>query len=446
MGLIVHNCVQLSRMGLWYIWGMELKSKVTKLKSGLRVVSLPMPVESVTVIAMVGVGSRYEDKSVGGISHFIEHFMSNGTKKYKDKQDIWLATEEVGGVRNAFTGKQMTAYWSKVAKEHLELATDICGELVCRPLFPERYLEKERGIILEELKMYEDKPEVVAAQNFDGLLFGDTGLGRDIIGTRKSLEGMSIAKMKRFWRDWYVPETTVVGVAGGIKSHGEFVGMVEKKFAELVKMSKKKPQVKKESFRFDKSKVCVVNKKTEQAHLVLGMRALKRGAKDEYALSIMNSVLGGMATSRFFQKIREDMGLAYYISSGYDAYKETGSWGVGAGVKKQMAERAIEAVVKEMKDFVGKRKPTKAEVERAKVNMIGNIKLKMESSSDQIGRAVTGLLLEGRIRSYKEIFSKIEAVRVDDVVAVAEKIFKNRLNLSIVGPFKDKERFEKLLG
>ena len=214
----------------------------------------------------------------------------------------------------------------------------------------------------------------------------------------------------------------------------------------IAKMSKKKPQVKLENFSFDKSKVCVVNKKTEQAHLVLGTGALKRGAKDEYALSIMNSVLGGMATSRFFQKIREDMGLAYYIRSGYDAYKETGSWGVGAGVKKEDAEKAIEAILKEMKDFVGKRKPTKAEVERAKVNMIGNIKLSMESSSDQISRAVTGLLLEDKIRSYKEIFTKIEAVKIDDVVAVAEKIFKNGLNLSIVGPFGDKKVFEKLVG
>ena len=161
---------------------MSLKYKTTKLESGLRVVSVPTPVESVTVMAMVGVGSRYEDEEIGGVSHFVEHFMSNGTKKYRDKKDIWLATEEVGGVRNAFTSKQVTAYWSKVAKEHLELATDICGELVCRPLFPSKHLEKERGIILEELKMYEDKPEVVAAQKFDELLYSNTGLGRDIIG------------------------------------------------------------------------------------------------------------------------------------------------------------------------------------------------------------------------------------------------------------------------
>jgi len=424
---------------------MELKSKVTKLKSGLRVVSVPMAVESVTVIAIVGVGSRYEDPKIGGVSHFIEHFVGNGTKKYKNKKDIWLAIENVGGVRNAFTDKQVTGYYSKVAKEHLELATDMCGELVCRPLFPKKYLEKERGIILEELKMYEDKPEVVAAQNFDGLLFGDTGLGRDVIGTRKSLQEMSISKMKSFWQDWYVPETTVVGVAGGIKSHQKFVELVEKKFAEFAKMSKKKPQVVVGNFSHEKSRVCLVNKKTEQAHLVLGMGALKRGAKDEYALSIMNAVFGGMATSRCFQKIREEMGLAYYIKSGADAFSETGSWGVGAGVKKEYVEKAIGAILKEMKNFVDKRKPTKSEVERAKTNIIGNIKLKMESSSDEVGRVVSGLVLEDRVKSYGEIFAGIEAVEVDDVVAVAEKIFKNGLNLSIVGPFEDKERFEKLL-
>jgi predicted Zn-dependent peptidase len=424
---------------------MELKAKVTKLKSGLRVVSVPMPVESVTVIAMVGVGSRYEEKKVGGVSHFIEHFMSNGTKKYKDKQDIWLATEEVGGVRNAFTSKEVTAYWSQVAKEHLELATDICGELVCRPLFPKKYLEKERGIILEELKMYEDKPETVAAQNFDKLLFGDTGLGRDIIGTRKSLHEMNIEKMKGFWADWYVPETTVVGVAGGIKSHKGFVELVEKKFAELSKTSKKKPQVVLGDYSHKKSQVCLVNKKTEQAHLVLGTGGLKRGAKERYAMSVMNSVLGGMATSRCFQKIREEMGLCYYIRSGADAYAETGSWGVEAGVKKEDTERAIRAILKEMRDFTGKRKPTKAEVERAKTNMVGNIKLKMESSSNEIGRVVSNLILEDRVRSYEEIFKGIEAVKVGDVVKVAEEVFKNGLNLSVVGPFEDKERFEKLL-
>ena len=424
---------------------MELKHKVTKLESGLRVVSVPMPVESVTVIAMVGVGSRHEDKGVGGVSHFIEHFMSNGTKKYKNKKDIWRATEEVGGVRNAYTSKDVTAYWSKVAKEHIELATDICGELVCRPMFPEKHLEKERGIILEELKMYEDKPEVVAAQNFDKLLFGDTGLGRDIIGTRESLQEMSIKKMKGFWQDWYVPERVVVGVAGGFKSHDKFVELVEEKFAELTKMSKKKPQEKLDDFSHKKSQVCLVNRPTEQAHLVLGVGSLKRGVKERYALSVMNSVLGGMATSRLFQKVREDMSLAYYIRSGADAFTETGSWGVGAGVRKEDAHKAIEAILKEMRDFVDKRKPTKAEVERAKTNLVGHIKLGMESSSDEVGRVVSGLVLEDKVRSYREIFAGIEAVGVDDVVAVAERIFKNGLNLSIVGPFEDKERFEKLL-
>ncbi len=422
-----------------------MKYKVTKLESGLRIVSVPTSVESVTVMAMVGVGSRYEDEEIGGVSHFVEHFMSNGTKKYKDKKDIWLATEEVGGVRNAFTGKQETAYWSKVAKEHLELAVDICGELVCRPLFPEKHLEKERGIILEELKMYEDKPEVVAAQKFDELMFGDSGLGRDIIGTRKSLQEMSIEKMKDFWQEWYVPETVVVGVAGGIDSHDKFVELVKEKFSELVKSSKKMPRTELGDYSFEKSSVSLVNRPTEQAHLVLGVGALKRGVKERYALSIMNSVLGGMATSRFFQKIREEMGLAYYIRSGADAFEETGSWGVAAGVKKEDAEEAVKAILKEMDDFVGKNKPTSVEVERAKTNMIGNIKLKMESSSEEVGRVVNGLVLENRVRPYEEIFSGIEAVTVDDVVAVAGRIFKNGLNLSVVGPFEDKERFEKLL-
>lgn len=424
---------------------MELKHKITKLKSGLRVVSVPMPVESVTVIAMVGVGSRYEDEQVGGVSHFIEHFMSNGTKKYKDKKDIWLATESVGGVRNAYTSKQVTAYWSKVAKEHLELATDICGELVCRPLFPQKHLEKERGIILEEMKMYEDKPEVVAAQKFDELLFGSTGLGRDIIGTRKSLQEMSIEKMKKFWQQWYVPEEVVVGVAGGVSSHNKFVELVEEKFAELTKMGKKKPQEVLGSFSYKTGGVSLVNRPTEQAHLVLGLGSLKRGVKERYSLSIMNAVLGGMATSRFFQKIREEMGLAYYIRSGSDSFIETGSWGVAAGVKKEDAEDSIKAIIKEMRDFVGKNKPKKEEVDRAKTNLIGNIKLGMESSSDEIGRVVSGLVLENRVRTYEEIFEGIEAVSVDDVVKVAERIFKNGLNLSVVGPFEDKERFEKLL-
>ena len=424
---------------------MKIEHKVTKLNSGLRVVSVPMSVESVTVMAMVGVGSRYEDRQVGGVSHFIEHFMSNGTKKYKDKKDIWLATERVGGIRNAYTSKQVTAYWSKVAKEHLELATDICGELVCRPLFPEKYLEKERGIILEELKMYEDKPEVVAAQKFDELLFGDTGLGRDIIGNRKSLQEMSIKKMKDFWQQWYVPEEVVVGVAGGIESHDKFVELVEEKFVELTKMSKKKPHGVLGNFSHENRQVSLVNRPTEQAHLVLGLGSLKREVKERYALSIMNAVLGGMATSRFFQKIREEMGLAYYIKSGVDAFVETGSWGVAAGVKKEDVEDSIKVIVKEMRNFVGKNKPTKEEVDRAKTNLVGNIKLGMESSSDEVGRVVSGLVLENRVRPYKEIFEGIEAVRVEDVVAVAERIFKNGLNLSIVGPFEDKERFERLL-
>lgn len=422
-----------------------MKHEVTKLKSGLRVVSVPMDTESVTVMAMVGVGSRYEDKKVGGISHFIEHYMSNGTKKYKDKKDIWLATEEVGGIRNAFTGKQMTAYWSKVAKEHLELATDICGELVCRPLFQDKYLEKERGIILEELKMYEDKPEVVAAQKFDELLFGDTGLGRDIIGTRKSLQEMSIESMKDFWQRWYVPEQVVVGVAGGFESHEKFVELVKQKFSELVKTSKKKPQVSLGNFSHKKSQVSLVKRPTEQAHLVLGMGSLKRGTKDRYTLSIMNSILGGMATSRFFQKIREEMGLAYYIRSGADSFSETGSWGVGAGVKKEDAEKAIKAILAEMRDFVGEKKPTKKEVERAKANLIGHIKLRMEGSDNVVRGVVSELILEDGVRSYEEIFAGIKKVSVDDVVAVAEKIFKNGLNLSIVGPFEDKGVFEKLL-
>lgn len=424
---------------------MSLKHKITKLELGLRIVSVPMDTESVTVMAMVGVGSRHEDEKVGGISHFIEHYMSNGTEKYKDKKDIWLATEEVGGVRNAFTGKQMTAYWSKVAKEHLELATDICGELVCRPLFPEKYLEKERGIILEELKMYEDKPEVVAAQKFDELLFGDSGLGRDIIGTRKSLQEMSIESMKDFWQKWYVPEQTVVGVAGGFKSHDKFVELVEKKFSKLVEVSKKAPQVNLGNFSHKKSQVSLVKRPTEQAHLVLGVGSLKRGTKDRYALSIMNSILGGMATSRCFQKIREEMGLAYYIRSGSDNFKETGSWGVGAGVKKEDATEAVKAILGEMRDFVSKRKPTKKEVERAKTNMIGHIKLGMEGSSNVVRGVVSELILEDKVRSHEEIFAGIKKVDVDDVVAVAEKIFKNGLNLSIVGPFEDKEVFEKLL-
>ena len=412
-----------------------------------------MSVPSVTVLAMVGVGSRYEEKSVKGISHFLEHMVFKGTAKYPTALALSSAVDAVGAEFNAFTGKEYTGFYVKAGSGQTELALDVLSQMLCKPRLLAKEMEREKGVVIEEINMYEDQPIRDIENVFDGLLYSPASLGWDVIGTKETIRAMKREDFVEHMERWYGPENMVLGIAGDRQkisdARSQTLDLVQKYFKAAKGKGQRANNREWESFSQDKPQVKIKHKKTEQAHFVLGVRGLPRGHKDRYVLAVLSTLLGGNMSSRLFIEVRERRGLAYYVRSGVEAYHGTGHFGVQAGVELGKIQEAIKVIVNELAKMIGdngRGQVQETEVNRAKEYIKGKLVLDLEDSQEVAAEYCESWLLEGKVRPPEEIIAGVDRVNVADVRRLAQSLLiKGKLNLAVIGPYQNEGDFEKLL-
>jgi len=419
---------------------------LTTLKNGLRLITVPMPqVESVTVMVGVGAGARYETRRINGLSHFIEHMAFKGTKKRPSTLAISSAVDSVGGVFNAYTDKEFTSYFVKLPADKLSLALDILSDMTVNSLFKKEEIERERGVIIEEINMREDTPMTKVAIDFERLIYGDNPLGWDIGGEKEIVGKIQRADFFEYLARLYYAGNMALAIAGGIgvNQGGQLAKLIEGYFGNLRKTGQK--QSEHININQIKPRIDSFYKKTEQAHFCLGVPGYNLFNPRRYALAVMTAILGGGMSSRLFTEIRERRGLAYYVGADLDFRTDVGFLVSRVGVKLTKIEEAIKVILAEMQKMASKKVDIK-ELNVAKEMLKGHLLLSQEDTFNVAERHLTQLILEKEIRPYKEVLRLIDRVTVDDVLQVAKDLFKpEKLNLAIVGPFKDKKRFSKIL-
>lgn len=412
-----------------------MKVEKFELANKLRLLTVPdKNSNSVSVLVLVGVGSRYEEKSVSGLAHFVEHMFFKGTKKRPTSKDIAMAMEKIGGSSNAFTSHDYTGYYIKTPKEQFDKALEIMADMIQNGLFRIEEIERERGVIIEEIRMYEDRPMNKVRQVWLENFFGDTPLGRDIAGSIDTVSNMTQANFKDFVKNEYTGENMVVAIAGGIES--EYVrAKVEERFNNL-KIGEK-TVYEKYSKKVVEPSIHNLCKPIEQSHLFLGTYGHERSYKNRYALSVANTILSEGFGSRLFQEIRDKLGLAYYVYAGFDSFDEIGVFNIGMGVENSKVNSAVEAVMTQLREVING-KFDDEELERAKNYMLGSLITEMEAS-DEIAawHGLQELLLE-KVETIDEVKKEIEKIDREIIVQEMHKVFDGQsMLLASVSPHKN---------
>ena len=421
----------------------ESMFKKTTLKNGLRIITVPQKnTQAVTILVLVGTGSKYETKQENGISHFLEHMYFKGTKKRPSTLAIAETLDKVGGIYNAFTGQEFTGYFAKVPTSRFELALDWVSDIFLNSLLPEREIEKEKGVIIEEINMYYDHPMSYVGILWPKLLYGDQPAGWEIAGTKETVAKLNREKLLNYMKSQYVASNTIVAVAGNINEK-KVISLVERYFAKIgIQKPKGKPPVLEKQ---NKPQVLLHFRETDQTHLALGVRGYNLFHPKRYAQTILGVLLGGMMSSRLFEEVRTKLGIAYYIKTDIDSNPDTGYLVTFAGIDNKKVEKGILAILKEYKK-ISQKKVGEKELKKAKEFLKGKITLELEASEAQASFYADQELLERKILTPKEIFKKIDEISQKDILKVAQAIFKpEKLNLALIGPFKGKSKFEKLL-
>lgn len=415
------------------------------LDNGVRAIVIPVQgVESATTLVMYGAGSRYEEKSNNGISHFLEHMAFKGTTNRPSAREISALIDGIGAEFNAFTGKEYTGYYIKSATNHINLCLDVLSDMLKNLLLDPSEIEREKGVIIEEINMYEDTPMRNIGDIYEGLLYGDTPLGWDTAGTPDIIRSITRENFVDYMRSLYSAHNMTVVVAGNVH--------VEKMFDEIAKYFG-------DVSRFDvikylpihekqhKYEVVLKHKKTEQAHFVLGVRTVGlKDKKDRYPLSILASILGGGMSSRLFYEIREKRGLSYYVRTTSEHYLDAGYLGTWVGADPKRLDEAIQVVVDEYLKVSEKDEITEEELKKAKEYTKGHFVLDLEDTRSAAILYASQEILQGEHHNPHEIIEKIDAVTLHDVLRVAKEYVDTKLlSLAVIGNFEDPKRFEKLL-
>lgn len=416
----------------------------TTLKNGLRVIAIPMPsFESSTVMVGVGAGSRYETKLNNGISHFLEHMAFKGTKKRPTAMNISSLIDGIGGEFNAFTSKESTVYFVKSQATHAELCLDVLSDMLQNSLLKKEEIEKERGVILEEINLYEDTPARKIGDIYESLLYGDTPMGWDIAGEKEIIKKISRNDFLSYMGSLYSPSNMVVVVAGGIDTD-KTMNLVDKYFGEMRSFDTLK--YKKTDDKQTKPGILVRQKQTEQVHIAMGFRTVPLTHPDHYVLSVLASILGGGMSSRLFHEIREKRGLAYYVRTSSEHYQDVGNLVSTAGLDPKRIEEGIKVMVDEYGKIKGSKPATEKELKKAKEYIKGHLVLELEDSRAVSGFYAAQELLERKIETPEEVIEEIDKITLTDVTKAAKKyLVQKNLNLAVIGNFKDGHSFEKLL-
>ncbi|MDD5589763.1 MAG: pitrilysin family protein [Candidatus Portnoybacteria bacterium] len=414
------------------------------LPNGLRIINAPMEgAKSLTVLVLIGTGSKYEIKENNGISHFLEHIFFKGTQKRPTTLEITSDLDMVGGAYNAFTSKEFTGFWAKVDPEHGNLVLDWVSDILLNSKFDAAEIEREKGVIIEEINMYQDTPMQNVWYIWEELLYGDQPAGWLTLGTKEIIRTMKREQFLKYLSDQYVAKNTIIVIAGATDKIGDAKNVVGKYFEKIKKgnFKKKLKVVEKQK----KPNLRLGFKETDQSHLVLGFRSYDIFHKDAYAVSLLATILGGFMSSRLFMEVREKRGLCYYIRSANETYTDSGYLVANAGVDNVRIEEAIKVILGEFQKVRDEKIP-EAEIKKAKDHIKGATILSLESSDEMASFLGSQEVLKKRLLTPEQFFVKINKVTAEDLQRVAREIFKPKnLNLAVIGPFKEEERFKKLL-
>ena len=415
----------------------------TTFPSGLRLLTVPMNhVASAAVLVMAKAGSRYERQRINGLAHFLEHMFFKGSRRYPTAKKISLAIEGVGGTINGWTDLEEAAYWVKVPKRHLNKGIDLLGDIVLNSKFDPLEIERERGVILEEINRREDNPEQRVLEVLFEALFPNHPLGRRTLGTKEIIKKISQQDFLTYFKNFYRPGDMIVAVGGRIEK-----GEVAKEVASQFLFPTKTTPGDFEKFK-DTQVSPVVNvypKKTEQAHLVLGLKTFPAGHPDRFTLAVLDSLLGKGISSRLFQNIREKKGLAYSIYSAHDFYQDTGVFLIHAGLNLGKVKEAILATLEELR-LLKEKEVSPRELSQAKEKIKGPLTFILEEPMTLATFFTHQELLEKEVLAPQEMMERIDKVTVNDIKRLAKDLFlAQKLNLALVGPFEDRQGFQKLL-
>lgn len=413
------------------------------LDNNLRLIVNELPhTRSVTTSIYVQTGARYEPAPISGVSHFIEHMLFKGTAKRPTAQDIAVAIEGIGGFFNASTGQEMTNYWVKVAYQHFDLGLDVLSDMLRAALFDANEIEKERNVILQELRETFDTPEELVFYDLDALMWLPHPLGRDVAGSFESVAAITRPDLLKYLTQHYHAENLVVSVAGYVRA-ADVVAQVSEKLGGMKNFARK--PFTRFSAKQKNSRWNVRYKKTEQAHVAVSTWAYDRNHPDRYAIGILNTILGDGMSSRLFQEIRETRGLAYSVSSFGSSLDDCGHFGSYAAVDPKNAAETVRAMLGEWARLASETVP-EHELLKAKELIKGGILLSMEDTSSIAGWYGRQEAYRQPILTVDDVSAQIDAVTAHDVQRVARDVFRNEwLNLAVVGPFKQDGKFVSAL-
>lgn len=409
------------------------------LSNGIRVVTEKIPhVKSVAIGVWVETGSRYENKENNGTSHFIEHMLFKGTEN-RTAKEIAESIDDIGGQLNAFTSKECTCFYVKVLDNHLSIAVDVLSDMLLNSKFEEEEIVKEKSVVIEEINMYDDSPEDVVHDLLTKTIFDGNSLAFPILGDLKSVKNLNRKQIVDFFMSHYIPQNTVISIAGNFDTK-EIRKLLEAQFGHwntegIVSEIEDTPKL----IQRLRSK----GKETEQLHLCLGLEGVSQGSDELYSLLVLNNVFGGSMSSRLFQRVREERGLAYSIFSYPSSYKNTGIFTIYAGLNANQFLNVTELILDDIKE-IKKMYLNQTEIFKSKEQLKGNYILGLESTSSRMTSLGKAELLFGKTYSPKEILHKIDAVTLDSIKDVTDKVFDfDKLNIAYVGKVKNKSKVDR---
>ena len=412
------------------------------LNNGLRVVTAAMPeAKSVSCFVMLAAGSRYETRDTNGIAHFAEHMFFKGTEKRPTARDIATEIDSIGGEFNAFTSKEYTGYYVKCAAEHRDTALDVLVDMIRNSKFDPAEIEREKGVIVEEMNMYYDTPRDYVDGVYDELLYDDTPLGWDIIGRKETVRAATRDTFLGYLDRWYRAPRMVVGVAGAL---GDGLHTrLEELLGDVGNGSSGGPDP--VDWKQEEPRVKLHTKQSDQAHMRLGVHSYPIEHPDRYTLSLLATVLGGGMSSRLFSEVRERRGLAYYIYGYNQGYTDTGTLFAQGGVDLNRIDEAVRTVVAEF-GRIAREPITAEELEKARNFAKGRLVLSLEDPKGTILFGLRTEVLEEKLREPDEVLAGLDTVTAEDIQRVAQDIVREeRLNFALIGPFDDPDRFQQLL-
>ena len=418
----------------------------TVLPSGLRIVTEEVPsVRSAAIGIWVNVGSRDETPAVAGASHFLEHLLFKGTTR-RNALEISATIEAVGGEMNAFTSKEYTCFYARVIDTDLPMAIDVVSDLITSSIVSALDVDAERKVVLEEIAMRDDDPSDLVHDLYAETYYGDTTLGRPILGTVKSIKEMSRGSVFNYYKKKYLPQDLVVAVAGNIK-HKRVVAMVEEalsrdNFLDVKGAPQIRPNTPVKTKRVHS--VGLLTRKTEQAHMFYGMEGVARADDRRFAMGVLASALGGGMSSRLFQEIREKRGLAYSVYAYAQQFAGSGQIGFYAGCNPTKAIEVVE-IIREVLADVAENGMSHEEIERAKGAVRGSLVLSQEDSASRMSRIGKNEIVYGQVMGFDDILKAIARVNPTDVREIASEYLTKSPTLALVGPFKNEAKFEKVL-